>query len=319
LGQRKKRNFGKYLARAGRAILHELAIDAGRLIPAGRLFFNSRGFDHAAAISFYFILSLAPFVILVVSAMGYMAARMGAHSVAMDQLLERLSASIGTYVPVQSDTLRSVVEYLVSRKGSFGIAGTGVLILGASAIFGAIENATADIFRNGQRRKYIVSRLVFTVALATAGLLVFMLYNSVTILKSFLEARLGTSVIEGLMNSAAFKFLFEWLPVPVGFLIVLYVPGIARPRFVDGVRAAILYFLLWTLVRAAYAHYVTEFANYNMLYGSLAAPILLVLWLFYSALLLIYCLCFAAVAGGPQPAKRARTTMAIRQSDLFGE
>jgi membrane protein len=300
LGGQKTGKFGKSLLRFLKALLLELWTDTKHLIPAGRLFYDSRGFDHAAAISFYFILSLAPFLVLLVSAVGYLAANLGQDPAALNQFIDKLSASVRTYIPVESETVRGIVDYLISRKVSFGIAGTAVLVLGASAVFGALENATADIFRDGRRRTYIMSRLIFTVGIATAGLLGFMLYNAVTLVQSFLDARIGSSFIEGLLSTSAFKFLFEWIPVPIGFLIVLYGTGIARPRFVDALRGAALYFLLWTVVREAYGHYVTQVANYNLLYGSLATPILLVLWLFYSALLLIFCLCFTAVTKKPE-------------------
>lgn len=292
-----------FLARGCRWLWREAVSDFRRFIPAGRLFLESRGFDHAAAISFYFILSLAPFIILLVSATGYLAGRMGPDSVQMQGIIENLSKAVSAHIPVDTSTLRNVVDYLISRKVSFGIAGTVVLILGASAIFGAIENATADIFRNGQRRRYIVSRLIFVVGLATAGLLGFMLYNAVTLLQSFIHTRLAGSIIEQTLNSSSFRVLFEWLPVPTGFLILLYAPGIARPSFADGLRAAILYFLLWIVVREAYAGYVTSISNYNLLYGSLATPILLVLWLFYSALILLFCMCFAAVSPRGSPTR----------------
>ena len=295
-----RKRFGRAAARLGRGLLQEVRVGLSRLIPAGRLFYGSRGFDHAAAMSFYFILSLAPFVVLLVSATGFMAANMGQDPARLDEMIEKFAVYVRTWIPVESDTVRDIVNYLISRKTSFGLAGTAVLVLGASAIFGAIENATADIFRNGVRRRYIVSRLIFTIGIATAGLLAFMLYNAVTLVQSFVDARIGASVLKTLLDKSSFTVLFEWLPVPAGFLIILYGTGIARPKFRDALRSAALYFVLWTVVREAYGHYVTEVANYSMLYGSLATPILLILWLFYSSLILVYCLCFVAVPGLPE-------------------
>ena len=290
--------FAGFLKRVARTVVREVVADVRCFIPAGRLFLDTHGFDHAAAISFYFILSLAPFIILLVSATGYVAGHMGPDSAQMQAIIEKLATNVSTYIPVESATLHSIVDYLISRKVSLGIAGTVILIIGASAIFGAIENASADIFRRGQRRWYLASRLVFVVVLATAGLLGFMLYNAVTLVQSFIDTRLAGSFINQTLNRSTFRVLFELVPVPIGFLILLYAPGIARPRFAAALRGAILYFLLWTVVREAYAGYVTTISDYSLLYGSLATPILLVLWLFYSALILLYCMCFAAVSNG---------------------
>jgi len=282
----------------------ELLFGLKNIIPAGRLFLQARGFDHAAAISFYFIMSLAPLTILFFSAIGYLAARMGPESSQMTAIIARTTEIVRNFVPVEGDTVRGILDYLIARRGSFSVVGTVVLIMGASAVFGALENATSDIFRNGRRRKYIVSRLVFTVVIFSAGLLVFLMYNAITVMDSFIAARLSGTFNQILASGSPIKILLEWLAVPLGFLVVLYLPGIARPPFRAGLRGAVLFAILWSVVRVAYSYYVTTFAQYSVLYGSLATPILIVLWLFYSALILNYCLCFTAAVAGVVPESR---------------
>ncbi len=272
-------------------------------VPAIRIFVQARGFDHAASISFYFILSLAPLTILFCSALGYVAASMGPDSAHVNSIVERITEAMRTYVPVEGDTVRAIMDYLVSRRGSFSVVGTVVLIIGASAVFGALENATSDIFRNGRRRKYIVSRLIFTVVIFAAGLLAFLLYNAVSAIDYVIAARFQGTVHRILSLSSPVRFIGEWLSVPLAFIVVVYLPGIARPKFRFAMRGALLFFVLWTAVRFLYSWYVGNIAEYSVLYGSLASPILLVLWLFYSALLLIFCLCYTAASSGIRPEK----------------
>lgn len=298
----KARKQGKFV-RLFKALGRELAIFGRGIVPAGHVFVDARGFDHAAAISFYFILSMAPFTILFFSAIGFVAAKLGPDSIQVSSVIERITAVIRDFVPVEGDTLRGILDYLIARRGQFGIAGTAVMILGASAVFGALENAQTDIFDKGARRKYIISRLIFTVVLFFAGMLVFLTYNAKTLFDSFIAVNFGSSVDQVVSRTGILSRLFDYIPVPIGFLAVLYLPGIVRPRFPDAMRGAVLFFVLWEIAREGYSYYVTSVAEYNLLYGSLATPILLILWLFYSALILIYCLSFTAAIAAPKPRK----------------
>lgn len=294
----------KAVSGRGRRLWRELVFDLKSFVPAVRIFMQTRGFDHAAAISFYFILSLAPLTILFFSALGYVAAYLGPDSAHINIIIDRITAATRDYLPVEGETVRKITDYLISRRGSFGIVGTTVLILGASAVFGALENATSDIFRDGKRRKYITSRLIFTVVIFAGGLLVFLLYNAITVVDSVIVARFDGTVNRILAPSSPLRLAGEWLAVPLGFLVVLYLPGIARPPFRCALRGAFLFFVLFNVARFGYSYYVTSVAQYSVLYGSLATPILLFLWLFYSALIMIFCLCYTAATSGIVPENR---------------
>jgi len=291
-------NLGKRLVGLARSGWRRLLVFFAPLINTVKLFLQTRGFDHAAAISFYFILSLAPLTILFFSAMGYIAAGLDPDPAAVDILINRITHATNTFVPVEGDTVRGIMDYLISRRGRFSIIGMAVLVVGASAVFGALENATSDIFRDGKRRKYLFSRLLFTVVLFALGLLAFLFYNALTLVDSFVVGQFGSAVDTVIARIAPLRMIFDWLAVPIGFLAVLYLPGIARPAFKHALLGAGMFFVLWTAARFAYSYWVGSFAQYNLLYGSLATPILLILWLFYSALILIFCLCFTAVASG---------------------
>jgi membrane protein len=45
--------------------------------------------------------------------------------------------------------------------------------------------------------------------------------------------------------------------------------------------------LLWLLVSGAFSFYVSRFASYDKTYGSLAAPVVLLLWFWLSALMVL--------------------------------
>ena len=51
--------------------------------------------------------------------------------------------------------------------------------------------------------------------------------------------------------------------------------------------AAVLAVLLWAGVSAGFSIYLSNFGNYNEVYGSIGAVIALLMWLYFSGLLLL--------------------------------
>lgn len=265
------------------------------MVATARRFLDARAFDHAASLSFFALLSLAPMVVLLVSAAGYLAHFLGPDSVQIDAVVGRLTQWAQRFSPVEGERVESVVQALIARRGQIGLWGTGVLILGASMVFGALEHAMKDIFIVERSRRYLVSRVIFSVVLIAVVVVMFVLQHALMAADSLLVAWEGRTLDEVLRDSAVLDALLAWLPVPLAFLAVLHAPGLVRPRFLHAVAGALLFLVLWELARGAYAFYVTRIAAFGVLYGSLAAPLLLILWTFYAMNILLLAMCFTAV------------------------
>jgi len=266
---------------------------------AGRIWIDARAFDHAASLSFFALLSIAPFLILVVSAAGYVAVLAGPSSETIENMLRELTSFLQQWTPVESDTVRSIVKSLVDRRGQFGLLGGLVMLFGASMVFGALEHAMSDIFGLSRRRRFIVSRAVFSVILIATGSFVFLLHYAMTLTDSFLMAREGYTLVHWMRRSQALDLVINYLPVPLGFLAALYAPGIVKPRLPHALVGAAVFFVLWEMARSAYSWYVTSLAGFSVLYGSLATPLLLILWMFYSANVFLFALsCVSAMDRG---------------------
>lgn len=261
-----------------------------------RIWLESHAFDHAASISFFALLSVAPFLILVVSAAGYVAVLMGPASELMEGMIREVTAFLQKWTPVEGDTVRDIVKKLVRRRGQFGIFGGLVMLFGASMVFGALEHAMSDIFALRKRRRFLVSRAIFSVVLIATGSFIFLLHYAMTLADSFLLAREGHTLVQWLRHSEAVDMIVTYLPVPLGFLASLYAPGIVRARITHALVGAAVFFVLWEVARNGYAWYVTSLAEFGVLYGSLATPMLLILWMFYSANILLFAMaCVSAL------------------------
>jgi membrane protein len=92
----------------------------------------------------------------------------------------------------------------------------------------------------------------------------------------------------------AFVALWWWLRIPVALLLLMlavsvvyyFVPNTNRPfRFVA--PGAVVAVIVWALALLGFSFYLSNFANYGAVYGSLAAAVALLVYLYLSAAALL--------------------------------
>jgi membrane protein len=86
--------------------------------------------------------------------------------------------------------------------------------------------------------------------------------------------------------------ILRWLLLPAGMILALtvvyrYAPDRDEPKWSWASPGALVATLAWLVASALFAVYTGNFAKYNQTYGSLGAVIVLMLWLFITALCVI--------------------------------
>lgn len=272
------------------------------LVAGMKRFIEVRGLDHAASISFFALLSFAPLAILVASAAGYLAVMAGPET--SENVVAEIAEALQDLLPVQTDQIRQVVMTLIANRGKFGIVGAIVMLLSATMVFGAIEHAMGHIFDIQGRRRFIASRMLFSVLIVAIGCVLFVIHYALTLADSIMLATRGVTLDVFLRESAFVDMVLTYLPVPVGFIVAVYIFGPARVPFRHLVVGAVIFFTLWEAAREGYGWYVERVARFGLLYGSLATPIILILWTFYSATVFLFSSCCVAVLSRVKDAPR---------------
>lgn len=230
----------------------------------------------AAGITFYTLLALFP-------AMGAFAALYGLFAdVAQAQ---RHLALLSVVLP--PDVLAFVGEQLVrlsaGHEGGLSLAFVGGLLLSIWSANGAAKamiTAMNIAYDETEKRSFIrktATSLAFTLGLLLFGLAVVAVLAIPAAIEPFAGAQAAA--------------LFRWITYPallaalgVG-LALLYRFGPSRDRvrwrWITWGSAAAL--LLWVAASAAFSIYVSNFANYEKTYGSLGAVIGFLMWLYFSA------------------------------------
>ena len=236
----------------------------------------------AAGLAFYAMLALFPLLIALISIYGLM----------FDpQDLQAQLESTSTFLPEEVRTiLFSQFEGIVSASSSK--LGWGV----ALSIFGALWTASSGtqsligayntVYDEKEKRGFIKLRAL--ALLFTVGFIIFIIIavGLIAVLPSVLSMLGLGPMTETIIAIVRWPFL--GLAV-VGGLAFLnrFAPSRERPQWTWISWGAVATTLLWLGVSGLFSYYASNFASYNETYGSLGSVIVLLMWLYLSALAIL--------------------------------
>lgn len=239
----------------------------------------------AAGVAFYAMLALFPGLAAVVSLYGLV--NTGADVV---RQFENLSVMLPVEArPILIDQVRSLAESSDTALGLTVIGGLLFALLSAMKGMKALITALNVAYKEREKRGFIRLNLVaFVLTLAAVVFMVIMLVLVVAV-----PAAMQLLNLSGLLGGAL--SLLRWLVLLAAVLAGLgalyhFAPSRneAQWHWVSWGAAAAT--LLWLLASFGFSIYVENFGNYNKVYGSVGALVILLMWLFISA--------FAVLLGG---------------------
>ena len=269
-----------------------LRIGAGHftrlLFHSVRSLFTDDGFTHAAAIAYFTIFSIFPLLLLLIAILGHFLSGVSSH--------QAVTTLVESYVPPVARQI--VMEALPSSAGSRGalsfLSAIG-LLWSATLMFDAINVAlnTAWGTRSSQHFFAIklrsLSILLLVTVLSAVSIVIAThealrpdfasLFQSVPLWEGPHPSVPGASTI-GRVLSPALKF--------ASLALAYKLLPRARVLWRDALLGAFLAVVLWEAVKRGLLSYVTDISRYRYIYGSFSAVLVLLLWTYISALILIW-------------------------------
>lgn len=249
-----------------------------------RAFLSNHGILLAGGVGYNMLLSAVPlFAVLCVAL---------THFIDEQRLLGIIALQVQHLAPAHAGVLLEAVEDLLDSRDLIGVLGLAALLFFSSFAFRMLEDAMAIIFHQPDAtsfRSFWVSALLpyaFMLVLGAALMILAMLSAAANALNQLLLTLFG----QGLPLAGASGLLLNLLSFigMVGLFSALYkvmpVVKIAlRRALVGGFVAA----LLWELVRVILAWYFINVSLVNIVYGSLATLIVLLLSLEIGAIIML--------------------------------
>ena len=242
--------------------------------------------DMAAALAYYSFLAI-PSILLV--ALG--AFTLFADAEAINSLLEKFGQVMpADAVDLLGDSLRRLGE---NDGGSAVMAILGLLLAfwtttGAATAFMRALNRAYD---REETRSFLRQRLV-ALAMVSVMLVAFALVFGLLVMGPALSGWIGDAVgLEAVLSWL--WWVAQWPVLLVGLLLafatVLYLgPNVEHPRWQFITPGALFAVVVWLLVSGLFAVYTSMFDSYNKAWGSLAAVIVMLTWLWLTGCALLF-------------------------------
>jgi membrane protein len=255
------------------------------LVRGGRQALADHVTDIAASLAYYAFLAI-PAVLLV--AVGVFSQTAGPETI--ESMLDRLEG----VVPAEALTLIDDSLTRITENQSSGVAlivvGFLLALWTASSAMNALIRGLNRVYDREETRSIVKQRLTALGILACL-FVAFGLVFVLLVLGPLLSEWVGDALeLEGLLSWL--WWILEWPILVLGllaaFAAVLYLgPNIAHQRLRFLTPGAVAAVVIWLGASGVFAFYVSSFGSYNKAWGSLAAVIIMLTWLWLSALALL--------------------------------
>lgn len=239
--------------------------------------------QQAAALAYNFFLALFPALLFLVAIVSF---------IPIHGLMDAIMSTLGRVAP--PDVLKIVKDQLlvIADNHNGGLLTVGFLgtLWSASSGMSALVDSLNLSYDIQEGRPWWKVRLVICIGLTIA--------LGIFLVVSFALVLVGPAFAEHIANTVGLGPAFTWtwkilqwpvvfLLVATGVAIVYYYAPDAEQQWVWLTPGSVLATVLWILVSLGFKFYVANFTNYNATYGTIGGVIVLMLWIYVSALALL--------------------------------
>ena len=239
----------------------------------------------SAQVAFYFAFALFPLLLFLVSIFGIVMQ-------SDNELRQEMFFYLQQVMPASAydlvrDTIREVTENSSGGKITIGILAA---LWSASAGVDSLRNALNGIFNLTEERAWWKAKLVSLsmtlglAALVTVALgVIFYGGKLVSTVLGYINLPVSSPLILGVLQG----IIVLTVLLIVFSLIYNYLPHHKKHKWVWITPGAIVAIILWIILSYGFQLYLSYFGSYDKTYGSLGAVIILLLWLYLTALVIL--------------------------------
>jgi membrane protein len=251
------------------------------LVRSIKKFSNDDMTVYAAALSYQLLFSIFPFIIFLLALLGLLN---------FTELFDWLLKQAQTMLPGRaSELVTNIVEQIRSGAGRALSFGAVVGLWSASSAVRMTMhalNVAYEVEDPAVWKKFPLS-ILYTVLLAVLVIAAAALM--------LIGPRLAAWVAKLVGLGDVFTTVWTWARIPVGVVLLVLVAALIYYLFPNTGQpfrlitpGALLAVIVWVVASLGFSWYVANFASYNAVYGSLAGVVVLLLYFFISAAILLF-------------------------------
>lgn len=264
-------------------MVHKIKLTYSFVAEVIQEFIQDRGSLFAAAISFFGLISFIPLMLLAVGVFGYI---IGSY----DTALQKVLSFAGNLIPVGADTLaenlRALSEQsdLLSGLGLLGLLWIGIQVMVIlqqvmNIALGSEKHVSFLRTRAMALGMVIVAGVLFALSIGITSLLTAVRHYQAELFGVGTQDLKIVWDIFAIIASAAvsilaFTFIYRFLPNK-------------RIGTTGPVMGGITAGLLFEIAKHVFRWYVTNYADFSRVYGSLGSVLILVVWIYYVSIITV--------------------------------
>lgn len=246
-------------------------------------FFNEDSLAVSASIAYHSLLSIFPFLLLLITVSGFLITR--------EELAVRLSVIFDRFLPVRADFIfRNIsgVTQVYSRVGGLSLL---LLLWSSSGIFLPLEKALNRAWQVENERSW-VRRHVLALEMALVTGLIFLLSSVVVGVNVYVHnwVRIGSKLFPSLLVSLVYHssiVLVTFTLTLTMFTVLFKVLPNRHMSFRHVLPSAAMTALFWEAARSLFTLLLPSF-NYRQVYGSIGVVVALMTWIYISSAVTLF-------------------------------
>jgi membrane protein len=253
------------------------------LLALGREIVQDDISNMAASVSYYAFLSLFPLLLSLLAIFSLF--------LPTESILQQLINLVSNYLPGSRGILENNIADVIRLRGPLGVIGILGLLWSGSGIFSAISHAVNRAWNIKYEHPFYIRKPREFLMLFIGGLLILLSLGATTLLSQIGKINLPISGSVVNVGTILIAFCFSLV---VFTLTQKFTPhiGINWRNIWPG---AILSTVLFEIAKTLFVFYLNNFNQYDKVYGSIASVIVLLVWIYFSAFILLLGVEFSAL------------------------
>ncbi len=248
-------------------------------------FFDDNVLKYSASLSYYTVFSLAPMLIIIFAICGLLFGKEAIQGQVYGEIKDLVGANAALQI---QDTIKNI--HLTKNTPIATFVSIAILLVGGTAIFGEIQDSLNKIWGLKIKSKKAWWKLILSRLLSFSLIISLGFVLMVSLLLNALIALVGNHLNK--LVSGVGKIFIPVIDNLATFLITAFVFGVifkvlpdAKIKWKDVSVGAFITAILFTLGKIAIGWYLGQ-SNLATIYGAAGSVIIIMVWAYYSSLIL---------------------------------
>lgn len=240
---------------------------------------------YSASLAYYTVFSIAPLLVIVITLSGLF---FGKEAV-QGQVYEQLNQLIGSVAAMQvQDTIKNI--HLTGNNFFASMVSIVILLVGATSIFGEVQDSLNKIWGLRVKTKKVWWKLILNRLLSFSLIISIGFILAVSLILNAVVAAFGKFIGKYIANYS--MYVIEVTEAILSFVVAAFLFSLmfkilpdAKIKWKDVLLGGFVTAIFFTIGKVAIGFYLGQ-SNLTSLYGAAGSVIILMVWVYYSSIIL---------------------------------